>query len=123
MPPRPCRVGRSCAACRGSRHCQRAQQRREDPCLQACTAQGSPSLPRGSHALGLLQVRRMEAAAAAAIASAQSGAEGQGGWPEALRWMEQAAGSQAPLHREMALVLLAAFMEKIGARAPWTMDP
>ena len=62
-----------------------------------------------------LQIRRMEAAAAAAIAKALVSSQGHGGWPEALQWMEGAARSQTPLHREMALVLLASLMEKIGA--------
>ena len=38
----------------------------------------------------------------------------QGGWPEMLQWLASAASSQAELHREAALVLLAALMEKIG---------
>ena len=57
----------------------------------------------------------MEAAAAAAMANALAGSKGQGGWPEALQWMAQAARSQTALHREMALVLLSALMEKTGA--------
>ena len=37
------------------------------------------------------------------------------GWPEALQWMTQAASSPDKSHREVALVLLAALMERIGA--------
>ena len=54
------------------------------------------------------------AAAAAAMANALAGSKGQGAWAEALQWMAQAAQSQTPLHREMALVLLSALMEKTG---------
>ena len=61
-----------------------------------------------------MQIRTMEAGAVAAVARVMFESEAQG-WPEALQWMTQAAGSPNKSHREVALVLLAALMERIGA--------
>lgn len=56
----------------------------------------------------------MEAGAVAAVARVMFESSKQG-WPEALQWMTQAASSPDKSHREVALVLLAALMERIGA--------
>ena len=63
-------------------------------------------------ALWAAQIRTMEAGAVAAVARVLF--EGGQGWPEALQWMNQAANSPDKGHREVALVLLSALMERIG---------